>query len=224
MAYIGREPVYGSLIKQSLTPDGSTTDFTLEYYVATAASLLVSVGGVIQSPDSSYSITNSGLTIAFTEAPAADVDVFLIYLGVQSLVNTVADGAITEAKLASGAVTATKIGSGAVTSAKLDTDLTISGIMSAADFNSTSDIALKENIQPITNPLDIVTKLNGIKFDWKDTKTTSYGLSAQEVEKILPSIVKQREDGNKGINYNNLIAFLIESIKDLQNQINELKK
>jgi len=224
MAYIGKEPVYGNLVKQNLTPDGTTTNFTLNYYVSTAASLIVSVGGVIQNPDDAYSITNGGLTISFTEAPAADLTVFVVFLGVQGIVNTVSDGAISETKLAAGAVTVTKIGSGAVTSAKLDTSLTISGTMSAADFNSTSDIALKENIEPITNPISILSQLNGIKFDWKNDGTTSYGFSAQEVEKVLPSIVKKREDGVKGINYNNLIAFLTESIKDLQKQIDELKK
>lgn len=123
MAYIGKEPVYGSLIKQSLTPDGSTTAFTLSYYVSTAASVLVSVGGVIQSPETAYSITNGGIEITFTEAPAADVDVFLIYLGVQNIVNTVADGVITSAKLAENlAVT------GNVTVAK---NLTVSGTFTA---------------------------------------------------------------------------------------------
>lgn len=224
MAYIGREPVYGSLVKQNLTPDGTTTNFTLNYYVSTAASLIVSVGGVIQNPDDAYSITNGGLTISFTEAPAADLTVFVVYLGVQGIVNTVADETITQAKLAANAVTESKISSGSVTSSKLGSSLTISGTMSAADFNSTSDIALKKNIEPITNPILILSQLNGIKFDWKQDGTTSYGFSAQEVEKVLPSIVKARDDGVKGINYNNLIAFLIESIKDLQKQIDELKK
>lgn len=143
MAYIGREPVYGSLVKQTLTPNGSTTTFALDYSVSTAASLLVSVGGVLQSPDIAYSVSNS-TSIVFTEAPAADVDVFIIYLGIQSLVNSVADDAIsaaklavnsvTNAKIADNAITTSKIADGNVTSAKMDTNVTIVGVMGAGSF------------------------------------------------------------------------------------------
>lgn len=98
------------------------------------------------------------------------------------------------------------------------------GIVSAVDFNSTSDIALKDNIQPITNPLDIINRLNGIQFDWKSNGSHAYGLSAQDVEKVLPDIVKSRDDGNKGINYINIIAFLIEAVKELSSEIKQLKQ
>jgi len=99
-----------------------------------------------------------------------------------------------------------------------------SGLIQAQDFNSTSDITLKENIVPINNSLYLLENLTGIKFNWKDTKETSYGLSAQEVEQILPEIVKTRENGLKGVNYLNIIAILIESVKELKKEIETLKK
>jgi len=98
-----------------------------------------------------------------------------------------------------------------------------SNTVTALDFNSTSDILLKDNIQPIANPLEIINKLAGIEFTWKGTENKSFGLSAQSVEGILPDIVKTRQDGYKGINYNNLIAFLIEAVKDLSGQVQSLK-
>lgn len=98
-----------------------------------------------------------------------------------------------------------------------------SNTVTALDFNSTSDILLKDNIQPIANPLEIINKLAGIEFTWKGTENKSFGLSAQSVEGILPDIVKTRQDGYKGINYNNLIAFLIEAVKDLSGQVQKLK-
>jgi hypothetical protein len=98
-----------------------------------------------------------------------------------------------------------------------------SNTVTALDFNSTSDISLKDNIQPISNPLEIINKLAGIEFTWKGTENKSFGLSAQSVEGILPDIVKTRQDGYKGINYNNLIAFLIEAVKDLSGQVQKLK-
>lgn len=98
-----------------------------------------------------------------------------------------------------------------------------SDTVTALDFNSTSDITLKDNILPISNPLEIINKLAGIEFTWKGTNEKSFGLAAQSVEDILPDVVKTRPDGYKGINYNNLIAFLIEAIKDLSGQVQTLK-
>ena len=69
MAYIGRQPAYGSFEKQSLTADGSTTTFTLEYTVGSTASLMVSVAGVLQEPITAYSLGNGGGSIIFSEAP-----------------------------------------------------------------------------------------------------------------------------------------------------------
>ena len=50
------------------------------------------------------------------------------------------------------------------------------------------------------------------------------GVIAQEIEKVLPSLVQTREDGYKGVKYDKIVALLIEAIKDQQNQIDELKK
>jgi hypothetical protein len=97
------------------------------------------------------------------------------------------------------------------------------GLLTSTDYNSASDLALKENITPIQNALNVIQQLNGFKFTWKETGEGSYGLSAQDVEKIIPEIVKVRPDGFKGINYLNIIALLIESIKDLNKQIQDLR-
>lgn len=98
-----------------------------------------------------------------------------------------------------------------------------SGLLTSTDYNSSSDMALKENISTIENPLDIISKLTGFGFNWKDSGQKSYGLSAQQVEEVLPEIVRTRPDGYKGINYLNLVAFLVEAIKDLKQEITELK-
>jgi len=82
MAYLGREPAYGAFERQSLTPDGSTTTFTLDYTVASTSSILVSVEGVIQEPNSAYTLASGGTQIAFTAAPESGTTVFLIYMGI----------------------------------------------------------------------------------------------------------------------------------------------
>jgi len=117
--------------------------------------------------------------------------------------------------------------SGAITEQVSSTKLTFNpstGLLTSTDYNSSSDMTLKQDITAIQNPLDIIGQLNGFGFTWKDSKQKSYGLSAQEVEKVIPDIVRERPDGTKGINYLNLTAFLIEAIKDLKQEIADLKK
>ncbi len=82
MAYLGREPAYGAFERQSITPDGSTTTFTLTYTVASTSSILVSVAGVIQEPNEAYTLASGGTQITFTEAIDSGETVFLIYLGI----------------------------------------------------------------------------------------------------------------------------------------------
>ena len=95
------------------------------------------------------------------------------------------------------------------------------GEMTAINFNSTSDIALKENIHTVYNALETVSALRGVSFDWKETGKGSYGVIAQELEEVLPELVKQGEV--KSVNYNGIIGVLIEAIKELKKEIEDLK-
>ena len=94
MAYLGREPLYGAFEKQALTPDGSTTTFTLDYTVGSASSLLVSVAGVHQEPDVAYNLGSGGTQIVFTAAPSSSDTVFLVFLGIALEVATIGTSAI----------------------------------------------------------------------------------------------------------------------------------
>ena len=93
--------------------------------------------------------------------------------------------------------------------------------VTATDINSTSDSNLKTNVNTIENALDTVNSLRGVSFDWKETGKSSYGVIAQELEKVLPELVKNGE--NKSVNYNGIIGVLIEAIKELSSEVNELK-
>jgi hypothetical protein len=99
---------------------------------------------------------------------------------------------------------------------------TTSGL-SAASFTSTSDIKLKTNIQPIQSSLAKLFELNGVTFEWKESKEPSIGVIAQDVEKVFPELVQEVSD-HKTVNYNGLVAVLIEALKEQQEQIDELKK
>ena len=95
MAYIGREPSYGSFEKQALTADSSATSFALNYVVGSSASILVSVAGVIQEPEVAYNISGGGANIVFTAAPASGDTVYIVFLGVAQDIGTLGTGAIT---------------------------------------------------------------------------------------------------------------------------------
>jgi hypothetical protein len=96
------------------------------------------------------------------------------------------------------------------------------GTLSATVFSSLSDENLKSNIIHIKNAQEVVNQLEGVTFDWKDGSGSSYGLIAQEVEKILPHAVHMGAD-YKTVNYSAVIPFLIETIKDLNRRITDLE-
>ena len=93
--------------------------------------------------------------------------------------------------------------------------------VSAVDFNTTSDATLKTDISTIENAIELVSSIRGVRFTWKERLTPSLGVIAQEVESVIPELVT---DGDpKQVNYNGLIGVLVESVKELNTQVNDLK-
>jgi hypothetical protein len=94
---------------------------------------------------------------------------------------------------------------------------------------SSSDIRFKENIVPIENALDKISKISGNTYDWKEENKIEHGYEgndvgviAQEIEAVLPQLVQTRENGFKAVKYDKLVALLIEGIKEQQTQIHSL--
>ena len=95
-----------------------------------------------------------------------------------------------------------------------------------------SDQRLKTNVCVIENALEKVNNIRGVTFDWNDTAQEMYpdrthtdvGVIAQEIEKVLPEVVVDRDNGFKAVRYDKIIPLLIEAIKDLKQEIEELKK
>ena len=98
------------------------------------------------------------------------------------------------------------------------------GTLNSTNYNTLSDITLKENIDPIFNALTIIDRLNPVNFNWKDNGVKAYGVIAQEIEQVLPNIVETKNDGIKSVSYIQLIPILIQAIKEQQKEINKLKK
>lgn len=102
--------------------------------------------------------------------------------------------------------------------------LDVQGNIEATAYYHDSDIRLKKNIKTIKNPIEKIKKLEGVEFDWKQTNKSTIGLIAQDVEKIIPEIVNTNEEGFKSVEYSNLVALLIEVVKEQQKQIEELQQ
>jgi len=95
----------------------------------------------------------------------------------------------------------------------------------------TSDIRLKDNLQIIEGSLDKIGKINGYEFDWNEKapgwareRGHDVGVIAQEVQKVLPEVVQKRKNGYLGVDYKRIIPLLIESVKELKQEIEDLKK
>ena len=102
-------------------------------------------------------------------------------------------------------------------------ETTAAGVAVSGDVNSTSDINLKKDIEVVTSATEMLNELRGVRFIWKENGEPSLGVIAQEVEAILPELVRG-EEGDKSVNYSGLIGVLIEAVKELTARVEELEK
>ena len=91
-----------------------------------------------------------------------------------------------------------------------------------------SDKRLKDNIIRIENPLEKVGKIGGYTFDWNDKQETytgkDVGVIAQEIQEVLPELVTERDNGYLAVKYEKIVPLLIESIKELKQEVDEIKQ
>jgi hypothetical protein len=104
--------------------------------------------------------------------------------------------------------------------------LHVSGnILASGSVTQNSDISLKDNITPIPNALDKVLQIRGVTYNRNDIEDNprDAGVIAQEVERVLPEVVSQCENGIKSVAYGNMVGLLIEAIRELSAEIEDLK-
>jgi hypothetical protein len=102
-------------------------------------------------------------------------------------------------------------------------DAHFSGTVNAGNFNTTSDATLKTNVETLTGSLDAVKALRGVSYDWIESGGSEIGVIAQEVEAVLPDVVSTNDEGIKSVKYGNMVAVLIEAIKEQQLRIEALE-
>lgn len=98
---------------------------------------------------------------------------------------------------------------------------------------TTSDARLKTNVRKIENPLQKLDKIDGVLYNWsvdaskdhafRDPEVQEVGVLAQQVNEVLPEVVTTREDGTMAVKYERIVALLIESVKELKKEVEELK-
>jgi hypothetical protein len=103
-------------------------------------------------------------------------------------------------------------------------DLRTSASPSFVNVTATSDERLKTDIRNIENALDKVMQLRGVLFTRINDGVADTGVIAQEILKVLPEAVKLNENGYFAVAYGNIVGLLIEAIKELKTQLDEIKK
>jgi len=96
-------------------------------------------------------------------------------------------------------------------------------------FGTISDRKLKENIKPIDSALDKAMRLQGVTFNWKKSDSIleigeDIGFIAQDVQKVLPELVRENKNGEFSLRHQGITPILLEAIKELKAEIEELKK
>ncbi len=96
----------------------------------------------------------------------------------------------------------------------------------AGTLTQNSDARLKKNIHPLQNSLQKLLNIHGYHYNWRDTARTQQlqsGLLAQEIEQQMPELVSKDEEGMSSVNYSGLIPYLVEAMKELKAENEQLK-
>ena len=103
--------------------------------------------------------------------------------------------------------------------------LSVPGQATIGSVVEASSIMYKENVKQIESPLEKITKLRGVEFDYKKTNEHSIGMIAEEVNEIFPELVAKNEDGDvTAMSYTRMTAVLLEAVKELSAEVKELRK
>ena len=124
------------------------------------------------------------------------------------------------------AATSTNCANAANTNGSSSTNFSCYALTASNNVTAYSDRRLKENIKPIENALDKVCQIGGYTFtrnDLKDSKKRHAGIIAQELMEVLPEVVEGTYETKYSVAYGNIIALLIEAIKELKHDVDQLK-
>ena len=147
MAYIGANPSNCYYTTQTLTANSVTTTFNLNYTVSSTSAIIVSVAGVLQQPDTAYTLGAGGTQIVFSTAPTTGDTVFIIFLGIAYVT-------------AASATTLTYTGNGSTTAYTVNTGATINNLLVA--FNGVLQVPTTDYSVSGTTLTFVTAPANGV--------------------------------------------------------------
>lgn len=227
----------GAVTSAKLSPDAAVTSFNGD---TGAINLLGGQNVSIDGSDGNY-------TISVQRGDDDDDDDNDNGIGDGSVTTEkLADEAVTEEKIADASITSSKLADASVTSNTLADDAAVKSLnglsgnfdlvegdgveIEIEDGNiriersgGFSSIRWKQNVETLEEAVSTVQRLRGVSYEWIDSGKEDIGLIAEEVGEVLPEIVDFEEDGKsaRGVNYERLVAVLIEAVKEQQDQIDE---
>lgn len=237
-------PRFSQYTADQFIADGTSTQYVLSKTPPAPSSLIVTIDGVKQH-STTYTVGPNQIT--FSEAPPLNSAVECIFIATQGSVIEPSDSSVTTIKIANKNVTSGKLEDNVtITSLGIGTAPSgTSGEIRAANAITSyySDIRLKTKIANIENALDKVMQLSGFLYvenatakelGFNNTKT-QVALSAQDVQRIQPEAVQPapfdtNADGSSisgetylTVQYEKLVPLLVEAIKEIKQQLDELK-
>ena len=219
---IGTTTNRSALLTLSAPPD-STNDLIVMSAAGAASTERITIGSTT-SDNGAISFEGSEGTLLSITNNLSSGSIFSVndISGIPSI-DVDADGTILFSPLASSSVGNVGVGTtNPSTRLHVEGNVKVTGVVTATDFDSTSDIRLKTNIKPIDDPLAKVVQIEGVSFNWKQDNRPALGVIADQIEKVIPELV--HGDDPKTVNYNGLVGLLIEVVKDQQTQIDDLNK
>ena len=190
-------------------PSSSGTAHSSWAYLAQGGSGAVTTSGV-QSVIDNNSIAPGTLDMDDNQKILLGTgdDLELYHNGSDGIIDNTGDGNL---KLLDAGSTKLEVASGGV---NVTGDMVASGNVTAY-----SDAKLKTDISSIDNALEIVGKLRGVNYKWLSNGQADIGVIAQEVEEVVPEVVKTSEDGTKSVDYGRLVSILINAVNELKEEI-----
>ena len=98
-----------------------------------------------------------------------------------------------------------------------------SSLTATGNVTAYSDATLKKDVSTINDALGMVGKLRGVTYKWISNEQEDIGVIAQEVEEVIPEVIKETEDGIKTVDYARLVSVLINAVNELKAEVDELK-
>jgi hypothetical protein len=214
-------PKYSTSALATSTVEDSTPGYLAVLYKAThATSESLDSGDIVSTND--YIFDYKTGVVQFMNAAVDPSDSDFVYMSVNQYVGTT---------LSTGLELSGNIsGSGYVLTNHVSASGDVVADGDVIAYNS-SDLRLKDNVEVIKGSLDKIGEIRGVEFDWNDQspgwareRGHDVGVIAQEVQKVVPEIVVERKSGYLGVDYKRLVPLLIESIKELKQEVENLKK